>query len=154
LSRLVEHPSVGVGGVVIHDGRVLLVKRGKPPLLGRWVVPGGTLELGETLQAALLRELREETGLNVEMGELLEVFERIERAEQGVAYHYVIVDYLCRYVSGEVRAGDDAADAVLAPAEELGDYDLPQKAVEVIRRAFERLGLEVPAALRGGDPAP
>lgn len=94
-------PVVGVGGVVIRDGEVLLIRRGKPPLYGRWVVPGGTVELGEPLERALVRELQEETGLVVEPLELLTVFDRIERDGEQVVYHYVIVDYLCRWLSGK-----------------------------------------------------
>ena len=89
-------PVVGVGGVVVRDGRVLLIRRGKPPLYGRWVVPGGTVELGETLEEALVREMEEETCLRVEPIEVLTVFDRIEREGERVVYHYVIVDYLCR----------------------------------------------------------
>ena len=114
-------PVVGVGGVVVRDGRALLVRRGKPPLYGRWVVPGGTVELGETLEEALVRELREETGLDVEPVEVLAVFDRIERDAAGVAYHYVIVDYLCRWLSGEAAAASDALDvAWVGPGEHAG----------------------------------
>ena len=91
-------PVVGVGGVVVRDGRVLLIRRGKPPLYGRWVVPGGTVELGETLEEALVREMEEETSLRVEPIEVLTVFDRIEREGERVVYHYVIVDYLCRWL--------------------------------------------------------
>ena len=98
-------PVVGVGGVVVRDGRVLLIRRGKAPLYGRWVVPGGTVELGETLEEALVREMEEETSLRVEPIEVLTVFDRIERDGERVVYHYVIVDYLCRWLSGEAKAG-------------------------------------------------
>ena len=98
-------PVVGVGGVVVHEGRVLLIRRGKQPLYGRWVVPGGTVELGEPLEEALVREMREETGLEVEPFELLTVFDRIERDGERVLYHYVIVDYLCRWRAGRGAGG-------------------------------------------------
>jgi mutator protein MutT len=130
---------VGVGGVVVHDGRVLLIRRGKEPLKGRWVVPGGTLELGETLEQALVRELEEETGLTVRPLELLTVFERIERAEEGFAYHYVIVDYLCELVSGTPRAGSDALEVALVAPEDLASFDLPPKALEVVQDGLGRL---------------
>ena len=129
-------PVVGVGGVVVRDGRVLLIRRGKPPLYGRWVVPGGTVELGETLEAALVREMEEETGLRVEPLEILTVFDRIEREGERVSYHYVIVDFLCRWHSGEARAGSDALAVAWVRPEDLGGYDLPPKALEVVRDAF------------------
>jgi 8-oxo-dGTP diphosphatase len=128
-----------VGGVLIHEGRVLLIRRGKEPLRGRWVVPGGTVELGETLEQALVREMEEETGLRVEPGEVLTVFDRIMQEAGTVRYHYVIVDYLCSYVSGEARAASDAEAVAWARPEELLAYDLPQKASEVVQDAFDRL---------------
>lgn len=131
-------PVVGVGGVVVRDGRALLVRRGKPPLLGRWVIPGGTVELGETLEDALVREIREETGLEAEPVEVLTVFDRIERDRESVAYHYVIVDYLCRHRAGEARAASDALEVAWARPEELARYDLPAKALEVVEDAFRR----------------
>lgn len=131
-------PRVGVGGVVVHDGRVLLIRRGKEPLYGRWVVPGGTVELGESLERALVRELREETGLEVEPVELLTVFDRIERDGERVVYHFVIVDYLCRLLAGEARAASDALEVAWAAPDELARYDLPAKALEVVQDAFGR----------------
>jgi mutator protein MutT len=131
-------PLVGVGAVVIHEGRVLLVRRGKEPLKGRWTVPGGTVELGETLEEALVREIREETGLAVEPRGLLTVFDRIEREGDDVRYHYVIVDFLCAYRAGELRAGSDAEAAAFVAPEELAVYDLPEKALEVVREGFAR----------------
>jgi len=131
-----------VGAVVIHEARVLLIKRGKEPLRGRWVVPGGTVELGETLQAALAREVLEETGLVVAPREVVTVFDRIERDAAGVRYHYVIVDYLCDYVSGEPRAATDAEDVALVALADLPRYDLPEKALEVVHDEFRRKGLE------------
>ncbi len=131
-------PVVGVGGVVVRDGRVLLIRRGKEPLYGRWVVPGGTVELGETLEEALVREMEEETCLRVEPVEVLTVFDRIQRAGGRVVYHYVIVDYLCRWRSGEARAASDALEVAWASAEELEGYDLPPKALEVVQDAFRR----------------
>ena len=133
-------PVVGVGGVVVHEGRVLLIRRGKQPLYGRWVVPGGTVELGEPLTVALVREMHEETGLEVEPFELLTVFDRIERDGERVTYHYVIVDYLCRWRAGEARAGSDALEVAWALPEELERYDLPAKALEVVEKALRRTG--------------
>jgi len=126
---------------VVHEGRVALIRRGKDPLHGRWVVPGGTVELGETLEQALVREVLEETGVRVRPTEVLTVFDRIQREAGEVRYHYVIVDFLCEYVSGSLRAGSDATDAVWASAEELADYDVPEKARDVILDAFRRRSL-------------
>jgi len=134
-----DRPSVGVGAVLIHEGRVLLIRRGKEPLRGRWVVPGGTVELGETLEQALVREIQEETGLLVRPRQVVAVFDRIQRVADRVDYHYVIVDYLCDYVAGEARAGSDAeAVALVAPAD-LPAYDLPEKALEVVLDGFRRV---------------
>jgi len=132
-------PRVGVGGVVVAGGRTLLIRRGKEPLLGRWIIPGGTVELGESLEQALVREMQEETGLVVEPVEVLTVFDRIHREGGRVTYHYVIVDYLCRLVSGEARAGSDALDVVWASPDDLGPLDLPRRALGVVRDAFLRV---------------
>jgi mutator protein MutT len=139
---------VGVGGVVVVDGRVLLIRRAKPPLLGRWSIPGGTVELGETLEEALAREMEEETGLEVEPIELLTVFDRIERDGGEVVFHYVIADYLCRRLSGEARAGSDALEVAWAGPEELEHYDLTPKALEVVSEA---LRLSVTEGLAFGE---
>jgi len=133
-------PVVGVGGVVVRAGRVLLIRRGKEPLYGRWVVPGGTVELGETLEEALVREMEEETGLRVEPLEVLTVFDRIQRDGERVAYHYVIVDYLCRWLEGEARAASDALEVAWASPGELAAYDLPPKALEVVTDALRKGG--------------
>jgi ADP-ribose pyrophosphatase YjhB (NUDIX family) len=103
-----EVPLVGVGAVVVKDGRVLLVQRGREPLKGHWSLPGGMLELGEALTAGVVREVREETGLTVEVVELVELLDRIHREGERVRYHYVIADYLCRVVGGELIAASDA----------------------------------------------
>ena len=131
-----SHPSVGVGAIVVHEGRVLLIRRAKEPLRGRWVVPGGTVELGETLEEAVVREVREETGIVVRPLDVVTVFDRIERRDGVVAYHYVIVDYRCLYVSGSLQAATDAQDAVWASEEDLPGYDLPPLALDLVRRAF------------------
>ena len=133
-------PVVGVGGVVVRDGRALIIRRGKEPLFGRWTVPGGTVELGETLEEALVREMEEETGLHVEPVEVLTVFDRIQREDGRVVYHYVIVDYLCRWRSGEARAASDALEVAWTSAAELPGYDLPAKALEVVRGALLKGG--------------
>jgi 8-oxo-dGTP diphosphatase len=104
-------PLVGVGAVVVQDARVLLVRRGSEPLKGHWTLPGGLLEVGEALVAGVIREVREETGLDVEPVELIELLDRIHREGDRVRYHYVIADYLCWVIGGELRAASDA-DAV------------------------------------------
>lgn len=106
-----EAPLVGVGAVIVDNGRVLLVRRGTEPMLGKWTLPGGMLEVGESLTAGVVREVMEETGLSVEPVELVELLDRIHRDGERVRYHYVIADYLCRVVGGELRAASDA-DAV------------------------------------------
>lgn len=143
-----ERPIVGVGAVIVNDGRVVIVKRRFEPLAGRWSLPGGTLELGETLEAGVVREMREETGLDVEVGPVIEVFDRIMLDEERrVRYHFVLVDYLCWPIGGELRAGSDVESAILADPDALGPYDLTVKAQAVIDRALE-LDREAPRAAR------
>ena len=132
-----DRPIVGVGAVIVDQGRVLLVKRGSPPLLGEWSLPGGVVELGETLRVAAEREALEETGLIVKAAEVLEVLDRIVPGKDGAPqYHYVLIDFLCSVNSGKLRAGGDAADVCWANESELGKCKLEQPAVEVIRKAF------------------
>jgi 8-oxo-dGTP diphosphatase len=132
-----ERPMVGVGGVVIANGRALLIRRGGPPLEGRWSIPGGMLEVGETLLEGVRRELAEETGIEVRVGELIEVFERINTDDDGkTRYHFVIADYLCEALGGEARAGSDVVDVAWAMPSELGKYSLPETARQVILKAF------------------
>ena len=106
-----DAPLVGVGAVVVQDGRVLLVRRGQEPMKGKWSLPGGMLELGESLREGVVREVREETGLTVAPVELIELLDRIHREDGRVRYHYVIADYLCRVAGGSLQAASDA-DAV------------------------------------------
>ena len=133
-----DNPLVGVGAVIVQENRVLLIRRGQPPLLGEWSLPGGVLECGETLREAVIREAREETGLTVEAGEMLGVYERIIRSEDGrVRYHYVLIDFLCCRVSGDLKAGSDAADVRWFRPEELGTLNLPGDTQEVIGKGFK-----------------
>jgi 8-oxo-dGTP diphosphatase len=133
-----ERPYVGVGAVIVHEGRVVLVKRRYEPLAGQWSIPGGAVEIGETLEASVAREMLEETGFEVEVGPVIEVLDRITRDESSrVLYHFVLVDYLCRPIGGELRAGTDVAEAVLVDPSELGEYALTDKAIAVIERALE-----------------
>jgi 8-oxo-dGTP diphosphatase len=134
-----DRPIVGVGAVIVHEGKVLLARRGAPPLQGEWSLPGGVVELGETLRVAAEREALEETGLIVEAGEVLEVFDRIiPGVENRPQYHYVLVDFLCRVTGGELCAGGDVAEVAWASAEELEKFRLEKLARDVINKAFSR----------------
>jgi ADP-ribose pyrophosphatase YjhB (NUDIX family) len=157
-----EWPLVGVGGVVIDQDRALLVRRAREPALGEWTIPGGLLEVGETLTAAVEREILEETGLTVRVVELIEALERIfsdsgeirpdltieplPSASQEVSrtlgtrprprYHYVILDYLCERVSGEPSIHTEISDVAFVREEELGNYALTPAATRVLHKAF------------------
>ena len=134
-----ETPLVGVGAIIVEDGRVALVKRGHPPLLGEWSIPGGVMEVGETVREAAVREACEETGLKVETQELLGIYDRLLRDENGrVQYHYLLVDFLCHRVSGELCAAGDADETRWFSPEEIDQLPLPGDTAEVIRLGFER----------------
>jgi 8-oxo-dGTP diphosphatase len=133
-----ERPMVGVGGVVIAEGRALLIRRGSPPLEGEWSIPGGMLEISETIVEGVRRELLEETAIEVRVLDLIEVFERITRDTDGHAkYHFVILDYLCEVLKGEARAGSDVTDVAWVCEEELAGYSLTPTATRVIQKGFE-----------------
>ena len=131
-------PIVGVGAVILDGARVLLVRRAHEPLKGEWSLPGGAVELGETLEAALAREVVEETGLDVVVGPVVEVLDRVQRAPDGrVEYHFVIVDYLCTVRAGVVAHGSDASDVRWVSVSELSDHRVTTKAIEVILKAVD-----------------
>lgn len=135
-----EIPLVGVGAIIIEDGRVVLVKRARPPLQAQWSIPGGALEVGELVREAVVREAREETGLIVESGELLGVYDRVLRdSNQRVQYHYVLIDFLCRRVGGELAAADDAAEVRWFTRYELPALNLVEDTQDVIRKGFEKV---------------
>lgn len=140
-ARIPPSPAVGVGAVVFKDNRVLLVKRGTAPSAGLWAIPGGRLELGETLQQAAEREILEETGIVIRAKEPVFTFDVIEReADGGVRFHYVIIDLAAQYVSGEPQANDDAHEARWVAADELASLDVSEKTIELLRDEF-RFGL-------------
>ncbi len=139
-----ERPVVGIGGVIIDQGRTLLIRRGSEPLLGEWSIPGGTLELGESLEEGVARELREETGIEVRVLELIEVFDRVYLGDGSTnaapkprpRFHFVIADYLCERISGEPKAGSDVTDVAFASEEELSRFHLTETATRVVKKAF------------------
>ena len=132
-----QRPVVGVGGVVLVKGRVLLVRRRHEPLAGRWSLPGGVVELGETLETGLRREMEEETGLEVTVGPVVDTFDRITRDDAGrVQFHYVLVDFLCWPVGGALAHASDADGIELAAPDDLERFALTPKTIDVIRRAL------------------
>ncbi len=132
-----ERPIIGVGAVIIHRDRVLLVRRATEPLKGEWSVPGGMLELGEKLRDGLRREVLEETGLQVDPGEVLDVFDSIFRDEQGrTQYHYVLIDYLCRAISEEAKAASDVSEVRWVREDELAAMGLRDSIEQVVRKGL------------------
>jgi len=132
-----DRPFVGVGAVIVHQGRVVLIRRRFEPLAGQWSLPGGAVDVGETLVECVAREMLEETGLVVEVGPVVEVFDRIIHDGDGrVQFHYVLVDYLCRPIGGTLQAGSDVTEAVYAEPAELAGFALADPATAVIRRAL------------------
>jgi 8-oxo-dGTP diphosphatase len=133
-----ERPFIGVGGVVISGNRVLLIQRGNPPLEGQWSIPGGMLELGETLIEGVRRELAEETGLDVRVLNLIEVFERLDLDQSGKPkYHFVVLDYLCEASNEAATAGSDVVNVAWVDQADLERYSLTPTATRVISKAFE-----------------
>ena len=138
-----DYPRVGVGAVILHDDKVLLVRRGKSPSFGKWSLPGGLVELGETTREAIAREIVEECGIKIRVVDVAGVIDRIVRDDAGrVRYHYVLVDYLAYPESMDVVAGSDAADAQWFEIDRLDELDTTQGLLDMIRRA---------EALRGGQ---
>jgi 8-oxo-dGTP diphosphatase len=134
-----DRPIVGVGAVVVREGRALVVRRATEPLKGEWSIPGGVLELGEKLREGVAREVLEETGLEVEAGEVLEVFDSIIADPDGkTQYHYVLIDFLCRVKEGQLKAGSDVSEARWVSVAELSSLGLRDATVAVIRRGLER----------------
>jgi len=137
--RYPNRPLVGVGALIFRRDRILLAQRGKDPLKGWWSLPGGALELGESLQDAVCREVLEETGLEVEPVKLFEVFERIMRDDAGAPeYHYVLVDYVCRVTGGKLFPGDDVSAVDWVRRADLPSLQITEGTLAVIERAYER----------------
>src|SRR6266704_2436964 len=139
-----ERPIVGVGGVIIDQGRTLLIRRGSEPLLGEWSIPGGTLEIGETLEEGVARELLEETGIEVRVLELIEVFDRVYLGDGSTnaapkprpRFHFVIADYLCERISCEPKAGGDVTEVAFAREDEFAKFHLTETATRILKKAF------------------
>ena len=133
-----DQPIIGVGAIIFKEATVLLVRRGQEPAKGAWSLPGGAVEVGETLEAALVREVMEETALTVEVLGITAVLERIYRDGQGqVPYHYVLIDYLCRYLSGSLKVGSDVTAGAFVSLSELAAYQLASYTAATIQRAWE-----------------
>jgi len=146
-----DKPMIGVGAVIFDGAQVLLVRRGREPALGKWSLPGGLVELGETLETAVCREVLEETGLDVRVDGLVAVLDRIiHDDERNIQYHYVLMDFLCHPLHGMPTAGSDVTACGFVPLEELPSYPLTDGTERVIRRAFSARNLPLPPIY---DPA-
>jgi ADP-ribose pyrophosphatase YjhB (NUDIX family) len=137
--RYPERPYAGVGAIVFRGTEVLLIKRGSPPALGKWSIPGGLVELGESLEAAVRREVLEEVGLEVKEIDLVAVLDRVILDPNGrIEYHYILLDFLCEIVSGDLKAASDADECRFVAMEDICLYDMTRGTEEVIKRAFEK----------------
>ena len=136
--RYPKRPMVGVGAILFRRDRILMAQRGKEPLKGWWSLPGGALEIGESLHQGVCREVREETGLEVEPVRMFEIFERIIRDDAGTPeYHYVLIDYVCRVTGGSLFPGDDVCAVEWVRRQDLASLQITEGTLAVIERAFE-----------------
>ena len=128
-------PRVGVGAVIFDGERVLLARRGSPPGQGKWSIPGGLVHLGERLEDAVVREIEEESGLHVRVLGFCGVIDRVVREQDGVRYHYVIIDYVAESVGGRLQAGSDAAEVLWVKLDDLDQYDITDGLANMVQRA-------------------
>ncbi len=135
-----DRPIVGVGAIIVDGERALVVRRATEPLKGQWSIPGGMLELGEKLREGVIREVKEETSLEIEVGDVLDVFDSIFPDPTGrTQYHYVLIDFLCRPVRGQLLASSDVDDAKWVTSEELDSLTMNPVTVAVIRKGIEKI---------------
>jgi mutator protein MutT len=137
--RYPQQPLAGVGAIIFRGNEVLLVKRGRPPALGKWSVPGGLVELGESLDESIRREVMEEVGLEVRTVDLVAALDRVMPDPDGrIEYHYILLDFLCEVLGGDLVAATDADECRFVALEDLGRYEMTRGTAEVIRRAFQK----------------
>jgi ADP-ribose pyrophosphatase YjhB (NUDIX family) len=130
-------PIISAGGVIIIDGKILIIKRKNEPESGKWTIPGGVINIGEKIKDGLKREIFEETGLNVDIRNLLDIVEKIiEDNQGGIKYHYVIADYLCEYVSGDIKASSDALEVKLISPDDIDRFELCNGTKRIIEMAL------------------
>ena len=146
------HPMVGVGGIVLNEGKVLLVRRGQQPGYGKWSIPGGMVELGETLTEAIRREVLEECGIEIELADVVAVLERvIRREDERVRYHYILIDFLGYWKGGELQPASDILEARWADPSEMENLEMTDRTKQVV---FEAMGLsEKEGVYYGGGPS-
>jgi mutator protein MutT len=129
-----HHPITAVAAIILQNDKILLIKRGSEPNIGKWSIPGGSIEFGETLEEAVKREVREETGLEINVGELAGVLDLIVKSDGNIQFHYVLIDYFAAVVSGEAVAGTDAAECCWVPLDDLHSYDLTTSLEEMLKK--------------------
>lgn len=137
--RYPDRPFVGVGAIIFRGDQVLLIRRGTPPALGKWSIPGGLVEVGESLEDAVRREILEEVGLDVKVLDLVAVLDRVIRDQEGrIEYHYILIDFLCESTRGDPQPATDADECAFVSLDRLSAYNLTRGTEKIIRRAFER----------------
>ena len=135
-----KQPIIGVGAVIIKDGKILLEKRKNEPGKGKWSIPGGLVELGESVEQTVIREVKEETGLEVEKPEHIDVVDNVVRDENGeIKYHFIIIDYFVKLKGGTVKAASDAEELKWVALDEVEKYDLTKTFMEFFKRDYRRL---------------
>ena len=138
-----NYPIISAGGVIIIDGKILMIKRRNEPEAGKWTIPGGAINIGERIKDGLKREIFEETGLCVDVKKLLDIMEKIIKDNQGkIKYHYLIADYLCEYVSGDINASSDALEAKLISSDDIDKFELCDGTKGIIEMALDYIKKE------------